>query len=130
MSKLAALPNLTFKSLNILVYLAFLREVLANFDNTKYYLEKYIVNFNDIERVNDEIMEIDKDMIKSGLTLVGAFVVVLFAVFFGWFLMWKLFLRKFRFIRELLSVEEGDQEAASIGNNKKITSNRRKIRRD
>jgi len=41
--------------------------------------------------------------------------------------MWKLFLRKFRFIRELLSVEEGDQEAASISNTSK---NRRKIRRD
>ena len=76
-------------------------------------------------------MEADQDMIKSGETLVGAIFVVLFAVFFGWFLMWKLFLRKFRFIRELLSVEEGDQEAASIGNNsKKIATNRRKIRRD
>lgn len=77
-------------------------------------------------------MEIDQDMIKSGLTLVGAVFVVLFAVFFGWFLMWKLFLRKFRFIRELLSVEEGDQEAASIGNNNKKNStvSRRKIRRD
>ena len=76
-------------------------------------------------------MEVDQDMIKSGVTLVCAIFVVLFAVFFGWFLMWKLFLRKFRFIRELLSVEEGDQEAASIGNNsKKIATNRRKIRRD
>ena len=76
-------------------------------------------------------MEIDQEMIKSGLTLVGTVFIVLFAVFFGWFLMWKLFLRKFRFIRELLSVEEGDQEAASISNNnKKTTTNRRKIRRD
>ena len=76
---------------------------------------------------NVEIMEVDKELIKSGLTYISVLFLVLFALSFGWFLMWKLFLRKFRFIRELLSVEEGDQEAASISNNSK---NRRKIRRD
>lgn len=76
---------------------------------------------------NVEIMEVDKELIKSGLTYISVLFLVLFALSFGWFLMWKLFLRKFRFIRELLSVEEGDQEAASISNTSK---NRRKIRRD
>jgi hypothetical protein len=67
------------------------------------------------------------DLIISGLTLIGSVSVVIFAVFFGWFLMWKLFLSRFQFIRELLSVEEGDQEAAAI-NNRKVS--KRKIRRD
>ncbi len=71
----------------------------------------------------------DKEFFTSALTILGAISVVVFAVFFGWYLMWKLFLSRFRFIRELLSVEEGDQEAASISNtNKRIT--KRKIRRD
>ena len=75
------------------------------------------------------IMLVDQEMIVSALTLIGAVSIVLIAVFFGWFLMWKFFLSRFRFIRELLSVEEGDQEAATIGNtNKKST--KRKIRRD
>jgi len=64
----------------------------------------------------------DEELIKSALTLIGAVLILLFAVFFGWYLMWKLFLSRFRFIRELLSVEEGDQEAKKIG--------KRKIRRD
>ena len=72
---------------------------------------------------------LDEEVVKSALTLIGAVFILLFAVFFGWYLMWKLFLSRFRFIRELLSVEEGDQEAASISNsNKKYT--KRKIRRD
>ena len=37
-------------------------------------------------------MEIDQEMIKSGLTLVGAVFIVLFAVFFGWFLIRGLFI--------------------------------------
>ena len=74
-------------------------------------------------------MLVDQEVIISALTLIGAVSIVLIAVFFGWFLMWKLFLSRFRFIRELLSAEEGDQEAATISNtNKKLT--KRKIRRD
>lgn len=72
---------------------------------------------------------IDKDLIISTCTLIGAVAIVLFAVFFGWYLMWKLFLSRFRFIRELLSVEEGDQEAATISSSNK-KSVKRKIRRD
>ena len=71
----------------------------------------------------------DEELIKSALTLIGAVFILLFTVFFGWYLMWKLFLSRFRFIRELLSVEEGDQEAASISNSNK-KSTKRKIRRD
>jgi len=74
-------------------------------------------------------MVLDQEMVVSALTLIGAVSIVLIAVFFGWFLMWKFFLSKFRFIRELLSVEEGDQGAATISNtNKKLS--KRKIRRD
>ena len=72
---------------------------------------------------------LDPDTLKSALTLIGTFLILLFAVFFGWYLMWKLFLSRFRFIRELLSVEEGDQEAASISSSNKKTT-KRKIRRD
>ena len=49
---------------------------------------------------------LDQETIKSALTLIGTFLILLLAVFFGWYLMWKLFLSRFRFIRELLSVEE------------------------
>jgi len=74
-------------------------------------------------------MVVDQEMIVSALTLIGAVSIVLISVFFGWFLMWKFFLSRFRFIRELLSVEEGDQEAATISNSNKKLS-KRKIRRD
>lgn len=74
-------------------------------------------------------MALDQEFVASALTLIAAVAIVLIAVFFGWYLMWKLFLSRFRFIRELLSVEEGDQEAASISNSNK-RSMKRKIRRD
>jgi len=74
-------------------------------------------------------MALDQEFVASALTLIAAVAIVLIAVFFGWYLMWKLFLSRFRFIRELLSVEEGDQEAASISNSNK-RSVKRKIRRD
>jgi len=73
--------------------------------------------------INQDML--DQETIKSALTLIGTFLILLLAVFFGWYLMWKLFLSRFRFIRELLSVEEGDREANLI---KKTT--KRKIRRD
>lgn len=73
------------------------------------------------------------DILTAVLTLLGSLGVVILAVSFGWYVMWKLFLSRFQFVRELLSVEEGDQEAASINNKSESSSRRlskRKLRRD
>lgn len=59
-------------------------------------------------------------------TLVSSVIIVLVVVFLGWFLIWKIFLSKFKLVREILGLANGD-----VVNNDKIDRTKtRKIRKE
>ncbi|CAG9832799.1 unnamed protein product [Diabrotica balteata] len=43
-----------------------------------------------------------KDIALAALSVVASFILVILFVLFGWFIVWKLILSRFRFIKELL----------------------------
>jgi hypothetical protein len=65
-----------------------------------------------------------KEILLAIITLVTSLTLVIFCIAVGWFIMWKLFLSRFQFVREILSA---DSEQESLRNKHAM---KRKIRRD
>ena len=65
-----------------------------------------------------------KEIFLAIITLVISLTLVIICIGFGWFVMWKLFLSRFQFVREILSA---DSEQESL---RQKHAQKRKIRRD
>ncbi|CAD7081936.1 unnamed protein product [Hermetia illucens] len=67
-----------------------------------------------------------QELILALLSLITSTAIVLLSVFIGWFLIWKVFLSKFKLVRELLGQANGDGV-----NNEQIDRHRtRRVRRE
>jgi len=55
--------------------------------------------------------EDSNEVLVAVVTLVLSFLLVLLSIAFGWYVMWKLFLSKFQFVRELLKSDDQEQVA-------------------
>ena len=65
-----------------------------------------------------------KEIALAIITLLTSLSLVVFCIGVGWFVMWKLFLSRFQFVREILSADS-EQE-----NLRQKHAQKRKIRRD
>ena len=65
-----------------------------------------------------------KEIVLASLTLILSLSLVVISIGFGWFVMWKLFLSRFQFVREILSADS-EQEIL-----RQKHAQKRKIRRD
>jgi len=65
-----------------------------------------------------------KEIALAIITLLTSLSLVVFCIGVGWFVMWKLFLSRFQFVREILS-SDSEQE-----NLRQKHAQKRKIRRD
>ena len=65
-----------------------------------------------------------KEIFLAFITLVISLTLVVICIGFGWFVMWKLFLSRFQFVREILSA---DSEQESL---RQKHAQKRKIRRE
>jgi len=65
-----------------------------------------------------------KEIVLAIVTLFTSLSLVVFCIGVGWFVMWKLFLSRFQFVREILSA---DSEQESL---RQKHAQKRKIRRD
>ncbi|XP_077982839.1 small integral membrane protein 13-like [Glandiceps talaboti] len=50
-----------------------------------------------------------KNILLGLLSLLTSFVIVILIVVVGWFIVWKAFLSRFKFIRELLSANDNNE---------------------
>ncbi|CAO1438609.1 unnamed protein product [Diamesa serratosioi] len=68
------------------------------------------------------------EFILAALTVIASIVVVIFVCFLGWYLVWKLFLSRFKLVRELLGqfTESAGKKEATVESKTKT----RKIRRE
>lgn len=65
-----------------------------------------------------------KEILLAIVTLITSLTLVIFCIGVGWYIMWKLFLSRFQFVREILSA---DSEQESL---RQKHAQKRKIRRD
>ena len=65
-----------------------------------------------------------KEIILAIITVITSLSLVVVSIGVGWFIMWKLFLSRFQFVREILSADS-EQE-----NLRQRQAQKRKIRRD
>ncbi|GJQ76955.1 hypothetical protein Trydic_g15151 [Trypoxylus dichotomus] len=86
-------------------------------------VHKYL-DYNDNVRPERHIM---KDIILAVFSVISSFCLVLFLVALGWYIVWKLFLSRFKFIRELIG---GMSENSSVADLKNERNKVRKSRRD
>ena len=70
------------------------------------------------------VSEQTKEIALAMITLLTSLSLVVFCIGVGWFVMWKLFLSRFQFVREILS-SDSEQE-----NLRQKHAQKRKIRRD
>lgn len=68
-----------------------------------------------------------KEILLAAISIVSSFFVVFLLVGLGWYIVWKLFLSRFRFVRELLG---GVSEAQIASDSRDGRSKVRKPRRD
>ncbi|KAK3871842.1 hypothetical protein Pcinc_009302 [Petrolisthes cinctipes] len=71
-----------------------------------------------------------KELLIGSLTLIPFLILVLIFVAFGWYLVWRLFLSRFRFVRELMGnhQEGGTQSTEEVKQPRPRPT--RKVRRD
>ncbi|KAK7791467.1 hypothetical protein R5R35_002388 [Gryllus longicercus] len=67
------------------------------------------------------------ELLLAVISIITSVLLVLGLVFLGWYLVWKLFLSRFRFVRELLGAMS---ESASVNDLKNGRSRMKKTRRD
>ena len=65
-----------------------------------------------------------KEILLAIITVITSLALVVLSIGVGWFIMWKLFLSRFQFVREILSADS-EQE-----NLRQRQAQKRKIRRD
>ena len=65
-----------------------------------------------------------KEILLAIITVITSLSLVVLSIGVGWFIMWKLFLSRFQFVREILSADS-EQE-----NLRQRQAQKRKIRRD
>ncbi|KAF7995488.1 hypothetical protein HCN44_006595 [Aphidius gifuensis] len=68
-----------------------------------------------------------QEIALAAFSFVSSLVIVIVLVLLGWFLVWKFFLSRFRFVRELLG---GMSESSSVNDLKNGRSKIKKIRKD
>ncbi|KAK9694668.1 protein of unknown function (DUF4750) [Popillia japonica] len=68
-----------------------------------------------------------KDILLAVFSVISSFFLVLFLVAFGWYIVWKLFLSRFKFIRELIG---GMSENSTVADLKSGRNRAKKARRD
>jgi len=70
-----------------------------------------------------------RDSLMAGLSVILSLLVVLAFVALGWYIVWKCFLSRFKFVREMLeSGREPSPEAAALRRVRERTT--RRVRRD
>ncbi|OWF38035.1 Small integral membrane protein 13 [Mizuhopecten yessoensis] len=67
-----------------------------------------------------------KEIALSVLSLIISLLFVILFIALGWFIVWKLFLSRFKFVRELL----GTNGSESAKEEEKVRKTRTKVRRD
>uniref|UniRef100_A0A6M2DJA6 Putative conserved protein with signal anchor n=1 Tax=Xenopsylla cheopis TaxID=163159 RepID=A0A6M2DJA6_XENCH len=68
-----------------------------------------------------------KDFFLACLSIISSVLIVLILVSGGWFIVWKLFLSRFRFVRELLG---GMSESSTVLDLKNSRNKIKRVRRD
>ncbi|XP_062549958.1 small integral membrane protein 13 [Armigeres subalbatus] len=72
----------------------------------------------------------------AAFSVVASLIIVLVVVCLGWYLVWKLFLSRFKLVRELLGLAQSTdspthaENLSGDGGNNSKTRNSRKVRRD
>ena len=67
------------------------------------------------------------DLVAAFVTVILSLAIVVVSVGLGWYVMWKLFLSRFQFVREILST---DPDSAESQKHRQAAAARRKIRRE
>lgn len=75
-------------------------------------------------RDTDLIMQ---EIVLAAFSVISSLLIVFGLVLLGWYLVWKFFLSRFRFVRELMG---GISESSSVNDLKNGRSRIKKIRRD
>lgn len=68
-----------------------------------------------------------REIALAAFSVLSSLLIVISLVLLGWYLVWKFFLSRFRFVRELLG---GMSESSSVNDLKNGRSRIRKVRRD
>ncbi|XP_055608285.1 small integral membrane protein 13 [Uranotaenia lowii] len=75
-------------------------------------------------------MNIQEGLIAT-FSIFASLLIVIIVVCLGWFLVWKLFLSRFKLVRELLSsAQSADSPTHLEGSSEAKSRNNRKVRRD
>ncbi|XP_017757118.1 PREDICTED: small integral membrane protein 13 [Eufriesea mexicana] len=68
-----------------------------------------------------------QEIVLAAFSVISSLLIVFGLVLLGWYLVWKFFLSRFRFVRELLG---GMSESSPVNDLKNGRSRMKKIRRD
>ncbi|KAF7413915.1 hypothetical protein HZH68_002404 [Vespula germanica] len=87
-------------------------------------INQFVVLFHLVLQGTNSIMQ---EILLAAFSVISSLLIVFGLVLLGWYLVWKFFLSRFRFVRELLG---GMSESSSVNDLKNGRSRIKKVRRD